>query len=634
MFLCNSVDGVQLPAGAEIDDFDDLLTWTPAVNQVNTDVRFAIATEPDLCGDRATQSWTVHVYAAPVIESFAAARAATSPGESTTLTGVFEGTGEIEGLGPITSGVPIATPVLMTSSNFTLIVTNSAGAEARQTLTIQVLNPPAIQSLSAFPTIITVGGTSTLTWGATGDFSLARLDPLGVDVMNHSSFAVAPAATTMYVLHLSNAAGTSASASVQVEVVAPPVILSVTAAPSSSVLRGTVLLTAQFQNGTGEMERDVGDGSYTTLGPIVSGQAVSSGELLRSTRFRLVVRNGAGTVTWQDLFVPITGPGTFQPTSGQPISPLRSGHTATRLADGRVFIAGDRFDRDSITTEIFDPATGTFAAGPNLRQGRADHAAALLPDGRVLLIGGYPSDATSILDTEIYDPSSGTITSVGPVPGSDLLFFSEAVELLDGRVLVVPSAVGREAAVFDPLTDTFTPVGPLNVLHGCMRVERLADGRALVIDGGSYTPSEIFSSDSDSFALTDVATHARCYFASAVLHDGRVLLAGGTSPSVPAEIYDPATSSFEDVGVQQFYSSNPTANTLATGAVLVVGGLHDDRESPWAELFDPFTGTFAATGGLRDGHRFHTATVLQDGRVLVLGGCRFLPCDAELYSAP
>jgi len=111
----------------------------PSANQVNTDVQFVIATGRDICGRRATQSWTVHVYAPPVIENFTAERTVILPGESTVLTAVFDGSGQIEGLGHVTSGVPIATPVLNTNTTFTLVVSNSVGADVHQALTIDVM---------------------------------------------------------------------------------------------------------------------------------------------------------------------------------------------------------------------------------------------------------------------------------------------------------------------------------------------------------------------------------------------------------------------------------------------------------------------------------------------------------------
>jgi hypothetical protein len=59
--VCREVEGLRLPPGATIDSFMDLVLWTPAAADVDTDVPFQIATPVDTCGDRAQQSWTVHV---------------------------------------------------------------------------------------------------------------------------------------------------------------------------------------------------------------------------------------------------------------------------------------------------------------------------------------------------------------------------------------------------------------------------------------------------------------------------------------------------------------------------------------------------------------------------------------------
>jgi hypothetical protein len=110
------------------------------------EAQFEIATEPDICGNRARQSWSVRVYAPPVIQSFVASKTAVIPGESITLTAIFQGSGEIFGLGPITSGIPITTPALNGSTDFTLVVTNSVSARVTRTLTIELDIPPAVMS--------------------------------------------------------------------------------------------------------------------------------------------------------------------------------------------------------------------------------------------------------------------------------------------------------------------------------------------------------------------------------------------------------------------------------------------------------------------------------------------------------
>ncbi|MEX2199478.1 MAG: hypothetical protein WD886_11760 [Burkholderiales bacterium] len=59
--VCREIEGVRLPAEATIDSFSDSVLWTPLTADANTDVPFQIATPVDTCGDRAQQSWTVHV---------------------------------------------------------------------------------------------------------------------------------------------------------------------------------------------------------------------------------------------------------------------------------------------------------------------------------------------------------------------------------------------------------------------------------------------------------------------------------------------------------------------------------------------------------------------------------------------
>ena len=91
----------------------------------------------------------------------------------------------------------------------------------------------------------------------------------------------------------------------------------------------------------------------------------------------------------------------------------RRGHTATRLADGRVLIAGGENSTGTLNeTELFDPSSATFSAAANMATARANHSATLLADGRGLLAGGHDGGA-SVAGTEIFDPASGAFTS-GP----------------------------------------------------------------------------------------------------------------------------------------------------------------------------------------------------------------------------
>ena len=71
--------------------------------------------------------------------------------------------------------------------------------------------------------------------------------------------------------------------------------------------------------------------------------------------------------------------------------------------------------------------------------------------------------------------------------------------------------------------------------------------------------------------------------------------------------------------------SSETATLLHDGRVLIAGGYNcapAGADGTWAsaELYDPATGTFSLTGSMAAPRQQHTATLLTDGRVLVVGG--------------
>jgi hypothetical protein len=80
------------------------------------------------------------------------------------------------------------------------------------------------------------------------------------------------------------------------------------------------------------------------------------------------------------------------------------------LNDGRVLIAGGQtVGGESVSkTDIFDPATNTFSAGPELSQPRQGLTAHVLTDGKVVFIGGGAYETTSNT-VDVYDPVTSQI---------------------------------------------------------------------------------------------------------------------------------------------------------------------------------------------------------------------------------
>lgn len=179
-------------------------------------------TVTNAAGTSVTATATVTVAAAPVITSFTASASTITAGTSTTLTAVFSnGTGNVDnGVGTVTSGTAVTvTPAATTT--YTLTVTNTAGTSVTKAVTVTVAPAPAITSFTASPTTINVGQMTSLT--ATFINGTGSVDNGVGAVTSGTPVSVQPAATTIYTLTVTNAAGTSVTKSVTVTVDTPPV---------------------------------------------------------------------------------------------------------------------------------------------------------------------------------------------------------------------------------------------------------------------------------------------------------------------------------------------------------------------------------------------------------------------------
>jgi hypothetical protein len=117
------------------------------------------------------------------------------------------------------------------------------------------------------------------------------------------------------------------------------------------------------------------------------------------------------------------------------MSAARQSHTATRLNDGRVLVAGGCCTDDA-SAELYNPARATWARTVNLNTGRFEHTATLLNNGRVLVaggmtkLGGLGDSATA----ELYDRTTGIWSRTASMQQSRMEH--TATLLNSGQVLV------------------------------------------------------------------------------------------------------------------------------------------------------------------------------------------------------
>lgn len=168
----------------------------------------------------------------------------------------------------------------------------------------------------------------------------------------------------------------------------------------------------------------------------------------------------------------------------------RGDFNAVALADGRVLVTGGMSGGElpnatvEASAEIYDPTTGRFTSTAPMRVARYKHGMALLPDGRVLVVGGQNGGAYGgqLASTEFFDPSTGRF-SRGPDMKYPRFKLMQGVAVLhDGHVLVGGGADQPE--MFDPSANSFVAVSgpPLDGFY-FSTATLLSDGSVLLMDG-------------------------------------------------------------------------------------------------------------------------------------------------------
>jgi hypothetical protein len=266
-----------------------------------------------------------------------------------------------------------------------------------------------------------------------------------------------------------------------------------------------------------------------------------------------------------------------QTTTRLQMNAARAGHGASVMGDGRVLITGGFATLDfnllnSLgtllgSTEIFDPATGTFAPGPTMAEPRAWHSSTTLTNGQVLIAGGLallPLVNVPTVSATAYrfNPASGSFGLPATLAGGR--FLHSAVPLSDGKVLLVGGASIDLGAYL------------LSQNIADLAIETRADCQL-------YSPT-LFGFG--TFATVNGMQEGRAGAAVAPLPGGRALIAGGfqlavdagTStfrfvPTASADVFGRGPNRIEATGPMAQARQNPMAVSLPDGTVMVVGGL-------------------------------------------------------------
>jgi len=160
-----------------------------------------------------------------------------------------------------------------------------------------------------------------------------------------------------------------------------------------------------------------------------------------------------------------------------------------------------------------------------------------------------------------------------------------------------------------------------------------------------FITSTIYARVQGAWANSGNMPSAVEYSVQVRLATGIVLVAGGldgTNYSAAAQLYNPSTGTWKATGSMLSARAYSAAVVLKGGPhngwVLVEGGLAGGSTIvTTAELYNPSTGTWSPAGVLPHPRYAHTATLLSTGDVMVTGGCVASSCSAvtgvtEIYN--
>ena len=298
--------------------------------------------------------------------------------------------------------------------------------------------------------------------------------------------------------------------------------------------------------------------------------------------------------------------------------------------------------------QVWDPATGVFTAVPSPSLlFCAGHN--LLPDGRLLVAGGHLGNSLGLPNTNLFDPTTNS-WQAGPAMAQGR-WYPTNTTLPDGEVVTIAGTDQTGAQVTIPEVWNGTSwrqlTGASFALEYYPRTFVAPDGR-IFHAGQEQRTHYLDVSGLGSWTDGPLRQVASRDYGSAVMYaPGKILyVGGGDPPTNTAEIIDlnQPNPTWTFTGPMAFPRRQLNATILPTGEVLVTGGTSAPGFNNSlggvhaAELWNPATGNWTTMASNAVTRVYHsTSLLLPDGRVLHTGSGEPGDVDQknyELFSPP
>ena len=339
-------------------------------------------------------------------------------------------------------------------------------------------------------------------------------------------------------------------------------------------------------------------------------------------------------------------------------------------------------DAGPYVAELYDPLSNRFVARrPVMKTGRIGATATVIPigpnAGKILVAGGFNDKSGPLSSSELYDPATNTFAAGPELPGD--IANHAAIPIPSGPKAGWMLFVGfASSSLYDPTSNSFSP-GPgaaYEYVYPTATVIRFGPNQGkMLVAGGVSGPTrgdpratdysrnetELYDPLTNSFQRGPGMNSGRYWYTATVIgagvNAGKILLVGGVrddkeleSPALASsELYDPASNTFAPpraTATMKTARFSHTASVITsgskTGKILIAGGQQDDRHLlSSTELYDPATNRFEPGPPMLSARSQHFALTVASGpnagRILIAGGsgrlCDEYGCRAVLVSS-
>lgn len=290
---------------------------------------------------------------------------------------------------------------------------------------------------------------------------------------------------------------------------------------------------------------------------------------------------------------------------------------------------------------VWDPAADTFTphqVGSNLFC--SGHA--MTSTGQLFVAGGHITDAHGLPDANLYNPSTGTWTSLPPM--SHGRWYPTVTELPNGQFLVTAGKDQNGLTVAIPELWTGTAWKELTTASRSFPYypRNFVAPNSKIFYAGEQRATRYFNPLGTGTwgKIADRLYGTRDYGSAVMYLPGKILYVGGGRTTATAETIDlnVAPPVWKWTGSMAYPRRHLNATVLPTGEVLVTGGTSGTSFNEpslgvrVAEIWNPATGVWTQLASNAVNRGYHaTSILLPDGRVLHAGSGDGLDPNGNAY---